>query len=110
MLIYKMKNLIVIISIFFLTGCGNALSNLGERIKDPPGYRNLSDRQVCIKHFEHLAYNDTLNKTLSSNVIELRNLDCSQYAAEENNVLLKKQQKQKIKCWTVDGITKCYKY
>ena len=81
-----------------------------DRLKDPPGYRKLSDRDVCIRHFTNKANNDPLNEMLSEAAIEVRNLDCSVYAAEENNILLKKELNKKIKCWAVDDFVKCYSY
>ena len=81
-----------------------------NRLNDPPGYRNLSDREVCIKHFTNKANDDGLNEMLSDAAIKKRNLDCSVYAAEENNILLKKELNKKIKCWSVDGYTRCYTY
>ena len=84
--------------------------SISDRLKDPPGLRDLSDRDICIKHFTNKANNDWLNKTLTDAAIEKRNLDCSVYAAEENNILLKKELNKKIKCWAVDDYVRCYSY
>ena len=84
--------------------------SLSDRLKDPPGLRDLSDRDICIKHFTNKVNNDWLNKTLTDAAIKKRSLDCSVYAAEENNILLKKELNKKIKCWAVDDYVRCYSY
>ena len=81
-----------------------------ERLKDPPGLRDLSDRDLCINHFTNKVNDDYLNEMLTDAAIEKRKLDCSVYAAEENNILLKKELNKKIKCWAIDDYVQCNSY